>query len=300
MPAQPNSAALAAQLVVAGGTGTAADVAAIRPEIAKLPVETLAFLVDKDVRVVACRRAVTDVEPKLRDDVPRGWKDLDPPRTWDDVPGTYLAKGKRVIVATIDAPGGGRMMPRTGVGHNSANLALHETLHCRHRLSKKVLKAKSFRKARDADFDRLPDYLKQKDVAGLEETYAESGARFYQRDPKLASDWPALFAFWSGLPIPAAGGGGILASLGLVAAPEAAPAGQAIGTAEMTDEGTIILDLRASKRGALGHALIMVGPDDPDYEKVRARHFPRAGGFGILAGVTSGARSNLIPAAEAD
>lgn len=299
MPPAVTSQTLAAQLVVAGGSGTAADVAAIRPEIAKLPVEILTFLRDKGATVVACRRAVTEVEPKLRDDTPRGWKDLDPPRTWDDVPGTYLAKGRRVVVATTEAPGGGRMMPPKGIGHNSANLALHETLHGRHRLSKKLLKAKSFRKARNADFDRLPDYLKQEEIAGLEETYAESGARFYQRDPTLASDWPALFAFWSGLPIPAAAGG-IFASLGLAAAAPAAPTGKAIGTAEMKDDGTIILDLRASKRGALGHALIVVGPDDPDYEQVRARHFPGAGGAGILASVVGGSRSVLIPPSGRD
>lgn len=296
MPPQQNPAALAAALVVAGGSGTAADVAAVRPEIARLPVDILSFLVGKKAKVVACRGSVTDVETSLRGVVPRGWETLKPRRTWDSVPGTYLAKGKRVIVATTAAPGGGRKVPDMGAGHGSANLAVHETLHGRHRLASSVLKSKRFKQARQADFARLPDYLRQDGVAGLEETYAESGARFFQRDPKLAADWPALFAFWSGGPIPAApaGGGSVLASLGGAgAATEPEPA---IGTAELDEDGTITLDLRAARRGALGHALIVVCPGDPDYDEVRARHFPGRRGASVLASLSDGPGTVLIRA----
>jgi len=296
--AKPTTPAqMAALLVVRGGTGMDEDVAAVRPEIAKLSAELLGSLIKKGAKVVACRGSVTDVETKLRGAVPRGWEDLRPQRTWDSVPGTYLAKGKRVIVATTAAPGGGRKVPDTGDGHGSVNLAVHETLHGRHRLSGSVLKAKGFKKAREADFARLPAYLRQEGAAGLEETYAESGARFFHRDPTLATDWPALFAFWSGAPIPAAAAGAsILASLGGGAA-EAAPAPAAIGVAEMDEDGTITLDLRAARRGALGHALLVIGPDDPDYEEVRAQHFPGSGGGGMLASLPGDSGSVLIPPA---
>lgn len=296
MPPPQTSAALAASLVVAGGSGAAADVAVVRPEIAKLPVDILNFLIGKGAKVVACRDSVTDVETSLRNVVPRGWEDLRPKRTWDSVPGTYLAQGKRVIVATISAPGGGRKVPDMGAGHGSANLAVHETLHGRHRLADNVLKAARFKQARQADFGRLPDYLRQEGVAGLEETYAESGARFFQRDPGLATDWPALFAFWSGAPIPPAppGGSAVLASVGGAQAERAAPAGGAIGVAEMADDGTIMLDLRAAKRGALGHALFVIRREDPDYEEVRAQHFPGQGGASVLASLSGGSRKVLI------
>lgn len=296
MPPPKTSAALATALVVAGGSGDAADVAAVQPEIAKLPVDVLNFLIGKGAKVVACRESVTDVETSLRNVVPRGWEGLVPRRTWDSVPGTYLAKGKRVIVATISDPAGGRKVPDIGAGHGSANLAVHETLHGRHRLADKVLKAKSFKQARQADFARLPDYLRQEGVAGLEETYAESGARFFQPDPGLAADWPALFAFWSGAPIPAAapGGLGLLASVGGAEAERPAPTGPTIGTAEMADDGTITLDLRAARRGALGHALFVIRPYDPDYEQVRAQHFPGQGGGSILSSLSGGSRKVLI------
>ena len=216
MPPPKTSAALAASLVVPGGSGTAADVAAVRPEIAKLSVDILSFLLGKKAKIVACRDFGDRRGAGAARRGPARLGVLVPRRTWDSVPGTYLAEGRRVIVATVATPAGGRMVPDIGAGHGSANLAVHETLHGRHRLASSVLKAQSFKRAREADFPRLPDYLRQDGVAGLEETYAESGARFFQRDPTLAADWPALFAFWSGAPIPAAAtrGAPVLAPLG--------------------------------------------------------------------------------------
>jgi toxin lethal factor len=265
MPPVPDAAALAAKIVVAGGSGNADDVAAVRPEIAKLSAELLNLFVAKGARVVACRGSVTDVETKLRGKVPRGWEGVG--RTWDSVPGTYLTKGKRVLVATAAAPGGGREVPGTGASHGSSNLALHETLHGHHYLtSHTVLKAQRFIQARTADFGRLPDYLKQAKRPGLEETYAESGARFFQRDTGLAAEWPALFAYWSGAPIPPPPAGD-------VSDVEEAPDEPSIGSAEMADDGTITLDLRAGARGMVGHALFVLRPGDPEYERVRAHSF---------------------------
>ena len=296
MPKPSTPAAMAAALVVPGGSGTAADVAVVQPEIAKLSAEILAFLLSKKAKVVACRDSVTDVETSLRGVIPRGWENLVPLRTWDSVPGTYLAEGKRVIVATTAGAGGARAVPPLGAGHGSANLAVHETLHGRHRLGSGVITGATFKRARNADFARLPEYLQQDGVAGLEETYAESGARFFQRDATLATDWPALFAFWSGAPIPGAtrGGAAVLASVGGTRGAPSAPAKPAIGTAEMAADGTITLDLRAARRGALGHALFIVRPGDPDYAQVLAQHFPRQRAASVLASVSGGSKSVLI------
>ena len=268
----PATQALAAQLVIAGGSGTQADVDAIRPEIARLPPPLLQALIGKGAHVVACRGSVTDVATHLRGRHPRGWKAVNGVMpTWDIVPGTYLSSGKRVILATIAAPGGGRKMPGTGEGHGSANLALHETLHGHdYLLGHKPAKAKGFAAARSADLARLPDYLRQTGAAGREETYAESGARFFAGDPALAADWPALFAYWSGAPVPAA-------PPALVGGAPLEIEGGAIGRAELARDGTLILNLRAEGRGAVGHALLRVSPGDPGYDEARAQAFPGTG-----------------------
>jgi Anthrax toxin lethal factor, N- and C-terminal domain len=269
----PATQALAATLVIAGGSGTQADVDAIRPEIARLSEALLQALIKKGAHVVACRGAVTDVATNLRGKHPRGWKAVNGVMpTWDIVPGTYLSSGKRVILATVAASDGGRRMPGNGEGHGSVNVALHETLHGHDYLGgHKPSKTKGFAAARAADLARLPEYLRQAGAAGREETYAESGARFFGGDPDLAADWPALFAYWSGAPIPPAPP----ALAGGLAAREIE--GGAFGQAELAGDGTLLLDLRAEGRGAVGHALVRVAPDDPAYAEARAQAFPRRG-----------------------
>jgi hypothetical protein len=43
---------------------------------------------------------------------------------------------------------------------------------------------------------------------------------------------------------------------------------ETIGTATMTEDGTIVMDLRASSPGALGDARISYRPDNPHYQEV--------------------------------
>lgn len=286
MPSPATPQTMAAALVVAGGSGTAADVAVYRPEIAKFSIPILKKLIDKGAHVVACQGSVTDVATDLKGMIPRGWEGIKDAAgnqlTWDSVPGTYLSNGKRVLLATHPAPAGGRKMPGTGDGHGSVNVALHETLHGHDFLtSHKPLKDKRFIAARTGDFARLPEYLRQAGDAGKQETYAESGARFFAGDPAFAADWPAMFAFWTGAPIPApppAPGFGLTARR----AP-AEPAGGAIGSAEMRADGSIHLDLRAEAKGAIGHAFVTLTPGDAGHALILAHAFAAPRGLGMAA-----------------
>jgi hypothetical protein len=288
MPSPATPQTMAAALVVAGGSGTAADVAVYRPEIAKFSIPILKKLIDKGAHVVACQGSVTDVATDLKGKVPRGWEGIKDAAgnqlTWDSVPGTYLSDGKRVLLATHEAAGGGRKMPGTGDGHGSVNVALHETLHGHDFLtSHKPLKDKRFIAARTGDFARLPEYLQQAGDAGKQETYAESGARFFAGDPALAADWPAMFAYWTGAPIPAPPPAHP-PGFGLAARPAPAePEGGAIGSAEMKADGSIHLDLRAEAKGAIGHAFVTLRPGDEGHARILAHAFPAPRGLGMAA-----------------
>lgn len=265
------SATIAGRITVAGGRGTGEDVAAVRTEVAKLPPAILRFFEQKGARVVACRGSVTDVETRLRGVTPRGWEGTG--RTWDSVQGTYLSQGRRVVVATI-AAGGARVVPPRGAGsHGSCNLAVHEAMHGHDYLDDhRPIAARAFRQARQADHARLGTYERQQGQAGLEETYAESAARFYEGDPRFAADWPALAAFWqrrdSGVEPES------LEEESLPIEPEADD--RPLGTGELLDDGSILLDLRAVEEGAVGHATLLIAPDDPEYEALRARLFGSA------------------------
>ena len=97
-----------------------------------------------------------------------------------------------------------------------------------------------FRAARVADLAKLGSYERQDGQAGLEETFAESGARFIAGEPGFPGDWPALHAFW-------------LQGLHANGRPEMEPsppaAGVALGTAELLDDGAIELGAESEKRG---------------------------------------------------
>lgn len=253
--------ALLDSLLIAGGTGTAADLAAVRAEVARLSASILAFFASKSVRIVACRGSVTDFETSLRGKRPRSWP---PGATWDTVPGTYLQERKRVVVATVDS-GGRRVVPVSGQGHGSFNLAVHEAMHGHDIESgRRLTKSKKFKAARKADSGRLPEYLLQKGNAGLEETFAESAARHFGGDPALARDWPALAAWWAADPAAAMPrrGGGAQESAEIESGP--------LGEAEFAEDGAIRLDLRADEPGvAIGHALLVYRPGDSGYDAVR-------------------------------
>ena len=259
-------------LVVPGGSATKDDFEAVARGAALLPAFVIRRFEKKRIRIIACRGSVTDFEKDLRGVTPRGWP---AGKTWDNVPGAYFPDKKRVVIATI-ANGALRAVPTKASGmHGSDNLIVHESLHGYDYIrDHKPLKDRDFVVARTADFSKLGPYERQEGRAGLEETFAESGAKYVAVPEALRATWPNLHAFWSAT----AGDGGLEtvspALEGLVAeeAPgfeEGAGAEEAIGTAEYGAGGAILLDLRAEDdSGAIGHAMLTIAPEDEAYGAV--------------------------------
>ncbi|MFO1162206.1 MAG: DUF1353 domain-containing protein [Reyranellaceae bacterium] len=282
----------ARRLVVNGGSGTGDDIEAVAREAAMLPDSVLSRFESKGIRIIACRESVTDFETGLRGVQPRGWP---PGSTWDTVPGTYFQDKRRVVIATIDLDGQ-RVVPTRDSGrHGSTNLTVHESLHGfdysgRHA----ILRDRGFVTARTADFPRLGTYEQQAGSAGLEETFAESGARFVA-DATMSGDWSNLFTFWQANPLANSRSG--LFGFAVSEAAEATDAAEApdgaIGMAEIKDDGTIVLDLRAEgDGGAIGHALLTVRPGEPGHAALRAH---LAGGTTAGAAAAESTLSGKIP-----
>jgi hypothetical protein len=269
------------RIIVTGGTGDQDDLNTVARSAALLPLVVLDRLAARKVRLVACRSSVTDFEKDLRGVTPRGWELTG--RTWDSVPGAYFPNRKRVVIATIGS-GGAQIVPGPDSGlHGSHSLTAHETLHGFDHVSGYPSHSEArFRTAREADLDRLDAYERQAGEAGLEETYAESGARFYVDGEALKADWPALHAYWL------AGPAG--AEAGLVTEPPVASA--ALGTVERLEDGALQLSLRAEDAsGAVGHALLRIGVDDPQHGVLTQHVFGAAG----VAQEAEGRRRLFIP-----
>jgi hypothetical protein len=123
----------------------------------------------------------------------------------------------------------------------------------------------TFIDARNLDLNSLSSYERQPSPAGEEETFAESAARFYMEQD---AGFPHLHGYWTS----------IAAQLAVAAALMAArPAGRhqppdtpgaTIGSASMTADGTITLQLRATRDGARGDALLIYRPDHPHYDYI--------------------------------
>ena len=182
-------------LVVPGGSATKEDFEAVAGDAALLPAFVIRRFEKKKIRIIACRGSVTDFEKDLRGVTPRGWPTG---KTWDNVPGAYFPDKKRVVIATI-ASGAMRAVPTKASGlHGSDNLIVHELLHGYDYVrNHKPLKDKGFVAARTADFSKLGPYERQEGRAGLEETFAESGAKYVAVPEALRATWPNLHAFWS-------------------------------------------------------------------------------------------------------
>jgi hypothetical protein len=264
-------AARARALVVCGGSGTPADLEAVASEAVHLPEQVVERFERRQIRIVACRGGVTDFEIDLKGQTPRGWESTG--RTWDSVPGTYLEKKLRVVIATI-ADGAARKVPTKETRlHGSDSLVVHESLHgFDYSGGHAVLQDPDFIHARSADLPKLAHalngYLVQESQPGLEETFAESGARFAVDRPAMTVDWPNLATYWTG------------EISGAQIAPESTPAMEGlaaegedvIGSATIETDGSIRLDLRAEgPSGAIGHGSFTIEEGDPHYQGLRDR-----------------------------
>jgi hypothetical protein len=189
-PVNPNLA-LATSLVKTGGSGTAEDAKLVAESLAKLPKSTLEQMQKNGTKVIACRDSVTDYRTDLKGVRPRGWP---PGSTWDKVPGSNMRDKNEVVIAvTGHGTAAGPHVPKTGEGHGSVNLAAHEATHSIDRGSPSPSESEDFKKARDADMAKLPDYEKQAGEGGPRETYAESAARHAEGKDQ---DTPHLKKYW--------------------------------------------------------------------------------------------------------
>jgi hypothetical protein len=189
-----------AQVTNKGGKGDAADEKAVAKELAALPTDVLKTMAKNGTKVVACRGNITDYRTDLKGKTPRGWP---AGSKWDTVPGVYLNDKNEVVIATQGAgTKDGPKVPPTGNGHGAFDLAAHESMHGYDLGGKGKPKHDdpAFLDARKKDLAKLGPYFTQAGEAGLQETFAESAARYYGKDPKLKDDWPNLYKYWESQP----------------------------------------------------------------------------------------------------
>lgn len=258
----------ASLLVIPGGTGTAEDVIAVTVEANRLPDWVIDHFLAQQVRIIACRGSVTDFETDLQGEIPRGWESIG--RTWDSVPGCYFDERKRVVIATVERDGQ-REVPDKATGlHGSDSLVVHESLHGYDYSSQhSFLKLASFRSSRDRDLAGLTPYENQAGQAGLEETFAETGAQFCVEPAALAKRCPTLIDFWDAMP-------NIEEAIPVPLPAHEGP--QPLGSVTRDDSGALMFNLRAEGvGGAIGHANLVVTPDEPQHRQLQQTLFPDAG-----------------------
>src|SRR6185369_14158710 len=187
------------QVTNTGGSGDAADAKAVAKELSALPTDVIKTMNANGTKVVACRGSITDHRTDLKGVTPRGWP---AGSTWDTVPGVYLPDTNEVVIATTGhGTPGGPQVPPTGNGHGAFDLAAHESMHGydggggtpKHDDA-------AFQEARTKDLAKLGPYFTQAGEAGLQETFAESAARYYGGDATLKKDWPNLYKYWESQP----------------------------------------------------------------------------------------------------
>jgi hypothetical protein len=169
------------------GTADARDAAAVLTELMRLsPKERVD--VDTHATVVVCRNAVTEHLTHLKGVKPRGWP---PGSTWDGVPGVFAGATNEVVVAT-KKPG---VLDHAG----SKNVVLHEVGHAldwQQGLLQTQSDKSEFIAAWSLDYGSLPSYLQQTPPAGPSEAFAESLAMRRMDPGALATQHPALHAYW--------------------------------------------------------------------------------------------------------
>ncbi len=192
--------AIARRMVRAGGSGTDADAEAVARSLQSMPIGMLQAAEKSGVKVVACRGGITDAATDLKGVQPRGWP---PGSTWDIVPGAYLPDRSELVIATVEDPNGGRMVPPTGMGHGSFNIAAHELAHGlddKSALAGHNSGEAEFVAAYSADTESLrahdETYLLQEGAAGRSEAFAETFARYISNDPTLQGELPGMYSYW--------------------------------------------------------------------------------------------------------
>ncbi len=189
----------AKKVTATAGHGTAADSDLVVEQLSKMPKALLDALDKNGTKVKVCRGSVTDYLTELKGVQPRGWP---AGSTWDSVPGLQQPDKKEVVIATIGHDSGGAHVPKTGEGHGSVNLVIHESAHgVDYAADPHVSAGDPFNKARNPDKGALDAYESQPGNAGQEETFAESCARFYSNDPSSAQDTPHLHKYWHDNPL---------------------------------------------------------------------------------------------------
>jgi hypothetical protein len=274
-----------------GGQGTSDDVDLVVSELERWPAAKLAIIESQSTKVVVCRNSITDYRLDLKGVKPRGWP---PGSTWDTVPGVYLADRNEVVIATIGHAAGSPHVPKTGEGHGSFNLVVHESGHSLDLAASSPRSSEqTFTDARTKDLATLSAYESQAAPAGPQETFAESAARFYCADPTDATTHTNLHGYW-------AGGGPVasrsaldvaedlietaMAALFPFAAPglllgialrralaQGSPPPPTLGWAALDANKSIHLHLRATDgNGAVGCAKLVYGPDQAIYGQLLA------------------------------
>jgi hypothetical protein len=257
----PTSVELANSLVSAAGSGDAADAALVAARLAVFPVAVLARLQQNRTRVRACRNSITDHLVSLRGVQPRGWP---PGSTWDSVPGIFNPASNEVVIAIVghDTPAGPHV-PLSGEGEGSADLVVHETGHGLDMGggSPFLSAGATFIAARNADLNQLTQYELQPTPAGEEETFAESGARFFISQDSMM---PNLHAFWDNIANELAAH---RPSPGIFSFPFF----PSIGSASVASDGTTIrMRLRAiGEGGVIGDALLSIPNTHPAHQQIR-------------------------------
>lgn len=188
------------QVTHTGGKGDANDAKLVAKELAALPTTAIKTMNANGTKVVACRESITDHRADLKGVTPRGWP---AGSTWDNVPGVFLPDSNEVVIATTGhGTATGAKVPPTGQGHGAFDLAAHESMHGYDLGGTGANKHAdpAFLAARTKDTSKLGRYFTQAGDAGLQETFAESAARYYGGDPKMKKDWPNLYKYWESQP----------------------------------------------------------------------------------------------------
>jgi len=209
-PSTPSSAAAAKaalihSLVQTQGGATAADAAAVERELSKLPDKTLQRLKAYGTKVTVVDQSVLQAAPGISTAPPRGWP---PGSAWQGVPGVYDNSSKNQIIIVVK----NGVVPPTGAGHGSQNLVLHETAHAIQAALEQPYpseggtlrspptagaKDPAFLNARIKDLGTLSTYQKQPGTAGIDETYAESMASYYENPAAMQVAQPNLYNYWN-------------------------------------------------------------------------------------------------------